>query len=103
MIPKEVLEETEAAIARVDAAADKRWKERAKLELVRLATSMVTFSANDLTVAMDRTNEKTHEKRAIGPIMRWGAAENLIKKTGEFVPGIYGHCKPTPVWKSKIY
>ena len=91
------------AIAQVQENANPDWNEEAWEEFMDIARTNLEFTSNNVTVRMKSSKAKTHDARAIGPIMLKAARARIIEKTGRYAPGAYGHGKPTPIWRSLIY
>lgn len=95
--------EADAAIKQVEEHADAEYLEEAYRRLLSLARRMKELTSNHLTTDMKSCPIKTHDARAIGPVMQRAVKAVILEKTGRYAPGIYGHGKPTPIWKSLIY
>jgi hypothetical protein len=101
--------ETEKAIAEVDANASELWKAKAREALVLVATVQKTLTATDVDEKLKQLGEPAiHDRRAMGPIMRWGWAEGFLRPT--FAPRYEvderrAHChnQLRRVWESAIF
>jgi len=100
---KEIQDETNQAIHRGYESANEKWKEYALLMLNVLAKSRTTFTVDDLRAEVDKKGYITHDKRAMGGIIRTGLARGWFSKTGQIIPSKTGHGIPMQVWQSKIY
>lgn len=94
---------TNEAINRVGDNAEGAWK-HAALETGRLlAYGMRELTAEDVFEHIP-PGYATHEKRAMGWVMRQLARENLIEATDRYVKARNpaGHMHPVLVWASKV-
>jgi|GEM_PF-1681974 len=82
----EITANTDAAIARVDAAANQAWKE-ACLEAIKEACRRYElFTTEDVADILDESDTLTHEPRAMGAMIRKAQAAGYCIPTSEFVP-----------------
>lgn len=91
------------AISRVDAHADREWKDVAYLTAIRVARSKRFFTSEEVWDALP-SGVHTHEPRAMGPIMRRLRKENVVEPTDQFVISTspLGHGRPSRVWRSLL-
>lgn len=94
----------EEAIARVDRNASTDWKDVAYETAVRLARQQQRLLSEDIFDAMPSTVE-THEKRAMGAVMRRLNKNAILTPTDEYVmsPSLAGHGRPSRVWRSMVF
>jgi hypothetical protein len=95
----------QSSMAQVDDAANPIWKEAAYDAVVSVASEQPTLNA-DHVLARIPDNIRTHELRALGPIMRRAARDNIIIKS--LRPWVFSarrsrHAAPLQVWDSLIY
>lgn len=92
------------AISRVDRNANTDWKEAAYRVGVMLAKQQATVISEDI---VDRIPPgfTTHEKRAMGAVMKRLQKEKFISPTDQFVksPSPVGHGRPSRVWKCLVF
>jgi hypothetical protein len=90
-------------IARADDHANLEWKDAALTALHVCALDRYDFTTDQVYEAMD--GEWTHERRAMGAVMRQGARAGWIEKTKDFrlTERPEGHRGPKQVWRSLIY
>lgn len=99
------LQITMEAINSADAGANETWKEAALKTVELLARSREIVTSDAVVTAMENLPVRTHEPRALGPIMLRARKMGLIEKTNEFIPTERdtAHGSPMRVWKSKVY
>ncbi len=91
------------AVAAAGQAANPEWVQRARLAVGLLAGQRETFTTDDVWARLDG-HAATHERRAMGAIMRWAEREGLVRKTGGYVPSSRPECngRPVAVWLSVL-
>jgi hypothetical protein len=95
----------EASMADVEAHADEDWKAAALLAAKHTAEDLPYLTSDDVWALIPKT-VKTHEPRALGPIMRDAAKAGWIEKAE--LPGRNSnrptlHSSPRTVWKSLLF
>lgn len=97
---------TEAAIKRAGDHANDRWKIAAMRALIAAASDLDTLTIDDVWERLTPTGHVTHENRAMGAIMKRGAALGYIEATTEHRPlrrvTERRHGRPVRVWRSLI-
>lgn len=103
--PDDVSDRVEDAIRRVDANANREWKEEVYAIIRDLAATMPVFNADHVWQVIDATDgfPSQHEPSALGAVVRKAVRDGLIRiKSGAYVesqrPG--AHAKPMRVWES---
>jgi len=98
---------TEAAIEQVTDNARQMWLEFGYLTGERIArlSSKLTSADIDLEMMKQHPEIKTHEKRAMGGVIRRLQSGKIIEATPDFLPDPRDHCHSNPirVWRSLIY
>lgn len=91
------------AVAAAGQAANAEWVERARGAVTILASQRETFTTDDVWERVDG-KAATHERRAMGAVMRWAEREGLIRKAGGYVPSRRPECngRPVAVWLSVL-
>lgn len=87
----------EAALRRVEAAADADWMRDARAAVEAAARDLGAFTADDL---WSRGLQKPREPRALGPVMRAAAADGVIEHSGVYHRSRFRHATPIPVWRA---
>ena len=89
---------TERAIAQVAAHADPQWMRAALKAVNRLAAGGREFAADDVWDLL--TENDTHEKRAMGAVMRAAQSSGTIRATGAWIASrhVTAHARPQRVW-----
>lgn len=98
------------AMAKVDAAADDYWKEAA-MESIRSLCDEIDFAGVFTTddvwdkLEKDWPEAKTHEPKALGPVMARAAKLGYIRKTDQTLDSKREEChaRPVRVWKVQIF
>jgi hypothetical protein len=89
--------ERDAAMARVERAADPHWRQRAWHAVVTLCEKGEPFTSDDIWLALD---ESPSEPRALGPIIRRAVERGMIVRDGERQSQIARrHARPIAVWR----
>ena len=99
-------QETEDAIEQARINADQNWMVWALQAAYMTATHRDQFTADDVWVTLQRwkPDSDTHERRAMGPILREAARRGWIASTGTYATSRRRsrHCGPVLLWKSTI-
>jgi hypothetical protein len=84
--------------------ADPMWKAAAARAVVAAARRQPTLTADDV-MALIPPSLTTHEKRALGGIMRGAAVAGVIERTDRTVLCTRANCHRAPitVWKSLMF
>jgi hypothetical protein len=92
----------DAAIARVDDAADEDWKAAAIAAIRKIAAHRAELTTDHVWEALGELRVFTHEHRAMGAVMRAAHSAGLIVKTDRVVPTRRpgAHRRPIAVWRS---
>lgn len=93
------------AMRRADDHADPDWQSCA-LDCIRLiCRTQAEFSADDIYKMLDEQPVKTHERRALGPMLTRARDEGLCESTARFQLSRRAsrHGAPIRVWKSRLY
>lgn len=94
---------TDDAIDQGYRGADISWKDMA-LECVRMVClKKERFTTNDVRWLIEASPIKTHDKRAMGGVMKHAQKIGWICRTGESIMSRVGHGVPLQVWRSRIY
>ena len=90
------------ALERVDCNADLAWKDTARQVLLETALLKDELTSEDVWQRLSSHDVETHEPRAMGAVMKWGAAQHVIEPTDRFVSGtaVSRHKAPIRVWRS---
>lgn len=83
--------------------ADNSWKIMALECVKQVCLTHATFTMNDVRWLSDASPIKTHDKRAMGGIMKTAKSLGWIVLTGEVIVSKVGHKSLLQVWKSKLY
>lgn len=94
------------AMFRVEANADKSWKELANLCGWTLALEREYLTSEDVLDRLARQfpNVTTHDRRAIGPVMQGLKRAGAIRPTERFIQSRFAqrHAGPVRVWASTL-
>lgn len=93
-------DDLDAVLHQVHENANEEWKVAADLTVRVFADRGAEFTADDVWDVMDRLPYSTHERRALGPILRTAQREGVIQNTGTFVRSRRRHKSPIPVWRA---
>ena len=98
---------TDEAIARVEGHADDDWKAAAYDAVVWLAERRPEFTTDAVWAVLARRDPDaaTHERRAMGAVMRRAQADKIVQATERYHVSIRVECHGNPkrVWASLIY
>lgn len=92
----------EISMQEVEDNANALWKAEAAAAVVKAASSLRYLTSDDVIVLIP-DNVRTHELRAMGPVMKNAAREGIIVKSAQ--PGRNSarrslHASPRTVWES---
>lgn len=92
-----------AAITDADDHADTEWKAAARRAVRHVADANLYFTTDLIWPLLDG-DVTTHERRAMGAIMKWAHREGLIAPTDRFTASTRGvnHAQPLRVWRSLL-
>ncbi len=93
------------AIDRVETNADPNFKYLAYKAGCDLASRGQPFTSADIRDYLQRRHPKvkTHDDRALGPVMRRLQGHGVIEPTGQYVPQprARNHCRPLREWRAR--
>ena len=84
-------------------AADMDWKAKALGVVYRLCLTRETFTADDVRFVLTDKEAQTHDRRAMGGIMRQAKKQGWCVGSGVFKSSDFSHGHLHQVWKSLIY
>jgi len=90
----------DAAVKRVDEAADPFWKDDALEAIRQVCLTTVDFIVDDVWATGLRS---TREDRALGPQMTRARVHGYCVKTDRVRPSVRSHLSGKPVWMSLIF
>jgi hypothetical protein len=95
----------DASLAQVADNARAEWLERAFDAVQRCAESLSTFTTDDVWKALAACDVSTHERRAMGAVIRRAAEASMIEPTDDYraTERAEAHRGPKRVWRSRIY
>lgn len=94
-------------ITRADIHASREWADTARVVLYTIAMRQSQFTSADVDIEMmrDFPNVKTHEKRAMGAVVRWAAKNKYVVITDRVLndprPNCHSQC--VRILQSLIY
>lgn len=96
----EAIRQRDEAIARVEANADLGWANEAR-HAVKRCMLLGTFTTDDVWASMHERYH-THERRALGAVMKRLQREGAIRPTGEWQASARPEChgRPIRVWRA---
>ena len=96
---------TDEAVERAGAHADADWASEAYDAVVRCAKLRPAFTTDHVHYYLTPSGARTHEKRAMGAVMRRAAAAGVIEATDQYWPSDRpeAHRNPKRVWRSLVY
>lgn len=96
---------TDEAVERAGAHADADWMVAAYEAVTRCAHLRPLFTTDHVHEKLNGEPARTHERRAMGAVMRRAAAAGLIEATDQYWPSIRAeaHRNPKRVWRSLVY
>ncbi len=100
----DAIEVKEKAMACSEAGAAERWKTAAYVAGVRLCKGQARLTSEDVLAAMP-SDVETHDRRALGPLMRRLARDGYCTATGEYRNSgkVKNHHRPQAVWESLTF
>ena len=96
--PNQARQETEEAMKRADEHANQRWSDECAHVIWRLAKSGDPFTTDEVMTIMAASQYKTHEPRALGPVVNRALRKKVIEPTGDYVKSTRRHSSPIPVY-----
>lgn len=99
----EAIEKRNDAIDRGEINAKTEWKSLALHAIQQLCYTRREFTADDIWKKIDGCGVTTHDRRALGGVMRKAVNEKWCRNTMRYVPSKRRHASPIPVWESLIY
>lgn len=78
----DALAAADAAIKQVDENADEGWKRAAERSVWEWSQTGSHFTTDDVMDSIDALGVKTHDNRALGPVMRRMIRSNVIEEVG---------------------
>lgn len=96
--------ERDAAMVRVDCAADTTWRDVALEAVRRVAMARREFTTDAVLERLERETAYTHEMRALGPVMSRAQKAGWIEPTQRFEnsAAVSRHKAPKRVWRSRL-
>lgn len=98
-----IRELTDKAIEEGYDAANAEWRAMALEQVYRVALRKEEFTANDVRDLVENSPLKTHDKRAMGGVMKTAQKMGWIHPSGRSIPSKVGHLVPILIWESKIF
>lgn len=95
---------TDKAIVRVGKNADPTWTKDALACITALAEKGESFTTDAVWELLEQVSTATtHERRALGAVMRTAQRQGLIQTTGRYVKSTRPEChtRPCAVWVGK--
>ena len=91
------------AVARVGRNADRDWLKAARLAVIEASVRHVEFTTDEVWAVLSRDGFATHERRALGAVMRSVAAEGVVEPTDRYRPSSRpeSHARPVRVWRGR--
>lgn len=88
----------------IEEAADDQWWEMALSTLRRVCESQNELTTDDLWEHIDASGESTHERRAMGPLMKAGEARGWCVPTDRVRNSSRPicHTRPLRIWQSLL-
>jgi hypothetical protein len=92
------------AIARGSANADADWSKHARQAAIAVASRMAELTTDDVWAVLDGWGYRTHDRRAMGSVMRAVASEGIVTSTSTYRKSSRpeSHARPVLVWRSVI-
>lgn len=100
---KQIREATDAGIKAGWDKAKVDWREIALQKLCECALTHKEFTANDFRDEIIRSGIDTHDRRAMGGLMKTARSLGWIRAAGKELPSLVGHGVPLQYWTSLIY
>lgn len=89
------------ALATVADHADHRWTVAARRAVAHVAASGRPFTTDDVWAELGAdAGVSTHERRALGAVMRWAVKRGICEPTDDYRPSTRPEChkRPVRVW-----
>ena len=83
--------------------ADSIWKEKALEAIHDLCLKQLEFTADDIRFVLTEEEAETHDRRAMGGIMRTASKNGWCESTGRYEASKFTHGHLHQVWKSKLF
>lgn len=90
-VPQDILDQ-------VEANADDHWLYGAEAAIWLCLTTIGEFTTATILQLLDEWGLKTHENRALGPVIQRFSRRKIIEKTGAYEE-TGSHGRPQPVWR----
>lgn len=90
------------ALATVSSHADHRWVVSARKAVAHVAASGKPFTTDEVWDALGAEwDVSTHERRALGAVMRWAVRRGICEPTDDYRPSSRPEChkRPVRVWR----
>jgi hypothetical protein len=94
---------TQHAINQSEKHAHDAWRAYAINAVERVARLRAEFTVDAVRYLVERSHFKTHDKRAMGGVIKTAQRNGWISPTGKTVPSKVGHKTPMQIWRSNIY
>lgn len=91
------------ATARGTRHANPEWTKMALDAVYQVAKRMSEFTVNNVRWITDASPIKTHDRRAMGGIMRTAEKLGWVQRTSQSIRSKTGHGSPLQVWNSRVY
>ena len=103
-LPFEGLVLQAAALDKVAANADPSWLGEAVKAVRIVAERQTVFTTDDVWAAMETSQSKTHERRAMGAVMKAAQRAGIARGTGTWIASTrpVNHARPVHVWASLL-
>jgi hypothetical protein len=85
-------------MAEADANASEAWKTEAYRQIQKRREG-AEFLAEELIPDIEAHGLATHNRKALGPVIRKASSNGLIVNTGKIGGARRGHLRPMPVWR----
>ena len=93
---------TEKAINEAMVNANQQWRDNAIKCLREICMTHELFTVNDVRPLVESYGFTTHDKRAMGGVIKYGKSKGWLEATGITYPSKVGHKVPMQLWRSKI-
>jgi uracil-DNA glycosylase family 4 len=91
----------DAGIARVEAAAERPWMDRAWDALTAYLRTHQEFFVDDFWA--ETALPRPAESRALGPLVQRAARDGLVERSGQYRKSVASNMTEKPVWTSHLY
>jgi hypothetical protein len=95
--------ETDKAINKGLDHADVQWREMALGCVLEIAKQRKEFTMNAVRHLVDQSPIKTHDKRAMGGVIKKARSLGWVKSTGQSIVSKVGHGVSLQIWQSLVY